>query len=258
MTSDPLFLVAANIAAASVLRMVRPNLCTAVILAVVLIASTGFLGKEYGSDVLSGLYGMQDRALTLAGDPPSWPPLKHRSFPDLELVDQDGELTKLSEFRGKVILIETVGSSCAASVALAGGASHGPFQGVSPQSDLEPLRVYAREYGRFSLDDPGLVHVHLILFNRDMKAPTSQQAHAWARHFDMQRSRRQIVLAGTPKLANSKSREMVPGFLLVDTMFRLRADSTGHPPQDDLYTDLLPLAAELLAERETTGTKDRP
>jgi cytochrome oxidase Cu insertion factor (SCO1/SenC/PrrC family) len=47
--------------------------------------------------------------LGCGGPKVSWPPQLGQPYPDLELVDQTGQKTRLSSFKGKVILIEPVG-----------------------------------------------------------------------------------------------------------------------------------------------------
>lgn len=249
MLHDPLFIVVANLGVAVLMRILKPNLLTAAFLAVVLIGSVGYLGTHHGGDVVTTAYRGRDMALTLAGRPPSWPPEKNRTYPDLELVDQNGNVTRLSDFRGKVILLEPVGIPCQACVAFSGGHTAGPFEGVVPQPGLQAIDEYARQYARIRLDDERIVHVQLLLFNHDMEAPTEEQVKAWAEHFKLSRAKNRIVLAGTPSMATKASRDLIPGFQLIDKDFVLRANSTGDEPQDNLYTKLLPLMRKLVKER---------
>ena len=51
----------------------------------------------------------------------NWPPKLNEPYPDLHLVDQDGKLTRLSEFKGKIILVEPIGMPCQACQAFCGG-----------------------------------------------------------------------------------------------------------------------------------------
>lgn len=248
MLQDPIFLVAANLSVAVLIRLMKPNLFTATFMAVVLIASAGFLGTHHGGDVVRVLYRGRDVTLTLAGQPPTWPPEKHRTYPDLELIDQDGELTRLSDFRGKVILVEPVGMPCQACVAFSGGHQVGEFEGVPPQPGLKSITEYAREYGRVALDDPRIVHVQILLFNHEMQAPSEEDARAWANHFQLHRARNEVVLTGTPELATKASRKLIPGFQLIDKGFILRADSTGVRTDDDLYSDLLPMIRRIVED----------
>ena len=50
-----------------------------------------------------------------------WPPAVGQFYPNLVLKDQTGQVTALSDFRGKVILVEVVGLTCRACHAFAGG-----------------------------------------------------------------------------------------------------------------------------------------
>jgi hypothetical protein len=248
MLEDPVFIVAANLAVAVLVRVLKPNVLTAAFLAVVLIGSTGYLGTHHGNQVVMAVHRGRDAVLTWNGNPPTWPPEKNRSYPDLELRDQEGTVTRLSDFKGKVILLEPIGMPCPACVAFAGGHERGAFEGIEPQANLESIESYAKQFGHVRLDDHGIVRVHLLLFNQQMQAPSQAEAAAWAEHFQMRRSRNEVVLVATPSMATTASRDLIPGFQLIDKHFILRADSTGQSPPDDLYTKLLPKIHELVDE----------
>lgn len=179
----------------------------------------------------------------------TWPPQVGQPYPDLQLYDQEGNLTRLADFRGKIILIEPIGMPCKACQAFCGGHQSGGFHGIVPQPDLPSIEEAARTYGGFDLADPRIVKVHLLLFNLDMQTPTVDDARAWADHFGMDHHRNQIVLAGTPELLNEASYKMIPGLQLVDQRFTLRYDSTGRTNQrHDLYRELLPAVQKLLSQ----------
>ncbi|MBC8354239.1 MAG: hypothetical protein H8E66_19775 [Planctomycetes bacterium] len=248
MFEDPVFIVAANLSVAVLLRIMKPNLLSAAFLAVVLIGSTGYLGTHHGSQVVTIVHRGRDAALTWSGKPPAWPPEKNRTYPDIELVDQEGNVTRLSDFKGKVILVEPIGIPCEACIAFSGGHEFGAFEGIKPQQDLESIESYAKQFGSIRLDDHRVVRVQVLLFNQSMEAPSQAEAVAWAQHFQMRRSRNEVVLVGTQALATKESRDLIPGFHLIDKHFILRSDSTGQEPVDNLYSKLLPQIRKLIAE----------
>ncbi len=179
---------------------------------------------------------------------PAWPPVLGEEYPDLQLIDQTGHTTRLSDFRGKVILVELVGIPCGACQAFAGGREVGPFRGGSVQANLESIEKYAQRYGNVDLNDERIVFVQLLLFDEKIYAPTADDAAAWAKHFGMDRAKNQVVLAGTKAMATRQSYDMIPGFQLVDRDFKLDRDSAGHKPKHNLYSDLLPRMRVLLDE----------
>src|SRR5262245_47616048 len=74
-------------------------------------------------------------ALPAVPDP--WPPVIGKPFPDMELADQDGKATRLSEFKGKVLLVEPVGMACPACQAFSGALGKpGCFKGATAQKGL--------------------------------------------------------------------------------------------------------------------------
>ena len=80
----------------------------------------------------------------------------------------------------------------------------------------------------------------------DVHTPTAEDVQAWTRQFHMGRSANYVVLAAPRALQGGATANMIPGFQLVDQDFILRADSTGHSPQHDLYRELLPMVRQLL------------
>lgn len=248
MTQDPMFLVSVNLFVAVLARSLKPNLLTAVLLGVVVIASAGYLGTHHSGEIMAAINHSRDLALTWTGHPPVWPPDRDRKYPDLTLIDQNGKPVRLAEFQGKVILVEMVGMTCPACIAFSGGAEKGSFGNVPPQGNLEPIHKYLRRFGRIRLDDPRLVFVQIILFNQQMKAPTQEDVKAWADHFGFRTEMNQYVLAGLPEMASAASMEIVPGFQLIDKNFNLRIDCAGREPVHNFYTDLLPQIRQLINE----------
>ncbi len=237
-------IIAAAMVLCVALRFCYPNPVTRSLSAVSLLAGVIFLVGFHPGGKAWTKANMQ----TISALEFPWPPQVGQEYPDLELVDQDGNVTALSEFRGKVILLEPVGTACRACVALAGGREYGAFDGTRPQEDLESIETYTARFGGIELDDPRVVFVQLLLLNNDLQAPTPAEGRAWAQHFKMQRSENQVVLVGDSTLVRPASRQMIPGFQLIDKNFILRADSTGHTPRDNLYTKLLPMIKQLADE----------
>lgn len=176
-----------------------------------------------------------------------WPPKLNQPYPDLELVDQHGTRTRLSDFKGHIILLEPIGMPCKACQAFSGGHQRGGYEGIPPQPGLPSIAEAARTYGGFDLSDDRIVKIYLLLYNLDMQAPTADDARNWAKHFHLERANNEIVLAGTPALVGDDSYRMIPGLQLIDQDMILRVDSTGRTNQQhDLYRELLPTVGRML------------
>jgi hypothetical protein len=176
-----------------------------------------------------------------------WPPKLNEPYPDLQLLDQEGTPTRLSKFKGNIILLEPIGMPCKACQAFSGGHVRGGFQGIPPQPGLPSIEESARMYGGFELSDERIVKIHLLLYGLDMRAPTAEDARAWAEHFGLERANNEIVLAGLPWMIGNTSYQMIPGLQLIDKDGILRVDSTGRSNQQhDLYRELLPKVREML------------
>jgi hypothetical protein len=179
-----------------------------------------------------------------------WPPRLHETYPDLKLMDQEGEITRLSDYRGKPILIEPIGMSCPGCQAFCGAHERGGYNGVSPQSGLESIDRLVRKHSRFTLSDSEVVHVHLLLYNLNMQAPHPKEAKDWARHFNRDKSKNQLVMVGIPAMIGDASYNMIPGFQLIDRDFVLKVDSTGHHPRHDLFRQLLPQLGSMVRSKD--------
>ncbi len=185
-------------------------------------------------------------ALPAVPDP--WPPVIGKPFPDMELVDQDGKATRISEFKGKVILVEPVGMGCPACQAFSGANGKvGVFKGGSAQGGLPSFDELLTKWGKVKPTDDKIVLVQLLLYDMsNQKAPKPEDGKAWAKHFGFTRKNNRVVLVGTDKLVNKASYDMIPGFFLIDKQFVLRSDATGHQPKDNMYDKLAPMIAKLL------------
>jgi len=176
-----------------------------------------------------------------------WPPEMGKEFPDLELIDQTGKKVRISDFKGSVILIEYIGMTCPACQAFSGAHDVGAYGGIKPQKGLKSIEKFCPIYSKgVRLSDDRVIFIQILLYSMSMGAPTVEDAKKWAKHFRLDRSKNQIVLAGKEELLGKASYDLIPGFQLVDKDFILRSDSTGHHPRNNLYTELLPMMPELI------------
>lgn len=176
-----------------------------------------------------------------------WPPVIGKAFPDFELYDQDGRKARVSDFKGKVIFIEYVGMNCPACQAFSGAHLRGAYQNNAVQQGLQSIEEYFPQYARgVNLKNEGMVFLQILLYDMQLGAPKAKDAQKWARHFGFTKSQNQYVLVPTRDMRGNASYNLIPGFQLIDRDFIVRSDSTGHNPQDNLYTELLPMVPGLL------------
>ena len=191
--------------------------------------------------------------------PFEWPPQVGKLYPDLALSTPGGASRKISDFKGKVIIIEMIGMSCPACQTWAGARSRGAFEGVSPQPDLQPFDQTFQKYtGGLTLDDPRIVYIQMLLFNMQMKTPTPDDVRRWSSHFHRNLSRPPILIAGVPEFLAPRyyqaTYNLIPGFHIIDTRGILRYDAAGDHPRHNLWTEALPAVPGLL---KTVSKDDR-
>lgn len=184
-----------------------------------------------------------------------WPPVDGQRYPDLVLEDSHGQIVRLSDHAGKVILVELAAVPCKGCQAFAGGKQYGGFSGIGVQSGLDSIHHYARNIASINLkSSEDVLLVQLLLYGKDMGAPTREETKGWAEHFRIHDRDHQFVLRGDPSMVNRTTYSMIPGFHLIDRDFILRSDSCGHHPKASLYTELLPKLETLARQPRRTKT----
>ena len=191
-------------------------------------------------------------ALLLAGcGPGNWPPRVGLAYPDREFVNYDGRTVRISDFKGKVVLVEPIGMNCPACNAFAGAGRKGGFEGLKPQQGLQSIERYLGDYAGGARPGYELVLIHLLLYDFTMQAPDIEDAKMWAEHFGLEQRRDVYVVFSERDLRGDASYNMIPGFQLIDRDSILRKDSTGHQPRHNLWKELLPEVRRLI-DRESS------
>lgn len=184
--------------------------------------------------------------------PEPWPPVVGQTYPDLELIDQDGEKFKLSYLKGKVIIVEPIGMNCAACQAFSGGHDYGSFENNPVQQYISSFHKLFPIYVKgLKLPHPDVVVVQLLLYDMKLDAPKPEDAAAWAKHFRLSKGQNYFVAVSPYDMRSPESFKMIPGFQLIGRDFILRADSAGHTPKHDLYRQLIPFIPKLIAQKTT-------
>ena len=177
----------------------------------------------------------------------AWPPARHDRYPDLKLKDQNGDTVQLSDFEGKVILLELTAVPCGGCQAFSGGNERGVFADGKVQAGLHSIHHYAQQYADVDLgNNDDVVLVQLMLYGKSLRSPTQAEVTGWADHFGMDRNSGEIVLKGEASLLSEDRFDLVPGFHLIDRNFVLQYDSSGHHPVDNLFSDLLPAMGQMV------------
>lgn len=178
--------------------------------------------------------------------PSPWPPVIGSSFPNLKLIDHRGQNIEMSQFKGKVILVEPIGMTCPACNAMAGAATKGSLLGTPMPNAISFEKEFSRYTQGLSLQDERIVFVQLLLYNLQMNAPTQLDTKIWAEHYQFDNIPNTYVVAPVSDIRNKVSYDMIPGFYLIDQNFILRSDATGHHPKHSLWKHLLPMVPKLV------------
>ncbi len=173
-----------------------------------------------------------------------WPAEVGAAFPDLPVVALDGTQISLATHRGRVLLVEPIGTSCKACQAFSGGNEKGGIDGVAPQADLTSIDGLLDRYAEVALTDDRLELVQVLLYGADGRSvPTADEHAAWVDHFGVTGT----VYRADPATWGEGVRQRIPGFWLVDHEGVLRFDAAGNRAPNQLYRELLPAVDRLVA-----------
>ncbi len=177
-----------------------------------------------------------------------WPPKMNQPYPDLELIDRNGRVFKLSDLKGYIIVMSYIDMSSPISQAQAGAAVVGAY-GVTKEVDkyTEPFsQVVAKNASDgFVLPNDGVLEVNVLVYAQDGAQATLNDADKWAEHFDLNLERGIVVAVPKDDLRSSDAQSVVAGYQLVDQHMMLRVDSAGLEAKHNLKMTLVPMLSKL-------------
>ena len=186
----------------------------------------------------------------LLSNPSSWPPVENRPYPDMELINQDGTTTRLSNLAGEVIIIQHVAMNCPVSQAWT-GANEKDKKAYGLCFPSRRIKTFTDTMKEFTGIDPlnsGINFVQIIYYDMEGKNPTLEDAKAWADHFDLRTAENEYVLIANEKMAGRKSNLLIPGFHLIDRAFVLRSDCAGPLSKRNLYNHFFTQLSSMIPE----------
>lgn len=179
----------------------------------------------------------------------SWPPRVGQPFPDVSLTDSSGKTRHLSEFRGKVILLELSAMSCPASQSLAGAHQFGSFGKQEAQPGLGLLAKYVWDYTKgMEIGDSSFMTVQALFYNEQMQPVTRDELGQWIEHFHLRDQVNLETVIGPSGLLGNAYMSQIPGFILIDRSFKVRYALLEPERQPLFYSELLPMIPKLVLE----------
>ncbi len=181
--------------------------------------------------------------------PQIWPPKMNETYPDMDLFDQKGQAFKISDFAGKVLIVEYIDMSSPISQAQSGAKEAGAF-GIMQEVDqlAERFEETVRKSAQTEIIWPNnqVIHLKIIAYTQDGAQPSRDDAQNWAEHFDFKTENNIIVAIAKKDIRSFQTQDIITGFQLVDKNQKLRADSSGIAPKHNLKLTLIPLFEKLV------------
>lgn len=184
----------------------------------------------------------------LISNPSSWPPVENRCYPDMELVNQDGTMTRLSNLAGKIIIVQHVAMNCPVSQALSGANDKNKkaFGLCFPTRTVKKFTNTLTEFTGLESRNSEIVFVQIIYYNMEGLSPSLNDAKEWAEHFNLKISNNQYVLVANKRMRGEKSKLLIPGFHLIDRAYVLRSDCAGPLAPRNIYNHFFPILSSLM------------
>jgi len=181
--------------------------------------------------------------------PETWPAKMNKPYPEIELIDKDGKSFKLSDLKGKVVILSFLDMSSPTSQAQSGAGLSGTYgltQDKDPLAETFDDALRKVGDGNLTLPHPDILQVNVLVYKQDGGQPTVDEAANWATHFDLEREKGVIVAVPQKDIRGEESEKIINGFQLLDKNHILRVDSSGPEPKHNLKMTLIPLVPKLL------------
>ncbi len=191
--------------------------------------------------------------------PDPWPAHMNKPYPEISLIDHDGKTFKLSDYKGKVIVLSFLDMSSPKSQAQAGSGLSGAYGVTKDVDDMaEPFDAVLRDAGNkidvfnggmedeVSLPNDKVIEIMVLVYGQEGGQATIDDAENWASHFDLEKEQGIIVAIPQKDIRGKESDQVINGFQLVDANQMLRVDSSGPAPKHNLRMTLIPLFSKLL------------
>lgn len=181
--------------------------------------------------------------------PNPWPPQMNSTYPDFTLFDQEGKYFNISDYRGRILIIEHIDMANPVSHSQSGAATLGPLGIDASKLDpnVTPIETIlpALTENKVNVPDPHILYIKIIHYNPTGDRATLADAQAWANHYKLMKSNNYIVAVPKNDTRTTFTSEIIGGYQLVDKAMTLRVDSAGPVPKHDLKLKLIPLVPKL-------------
>ncbi len=181
--------------------------------------------------------------------PNPWPPKMNEPYPDIDLIDQNGQEFKLSSLKGKIVIVEFIDMTSPISQAQSGAwlvGAYGRIQEIDKYTETFSDTLRKNTEPSIILPNNNIMQVKIIVYSEDGKQPSRDDAQNWASHFGYTREEGVIVSVARNDIRDIRTQELVTGFQLIDKNQILRVDSAGPTPKHNLKMTLVPLIPKLM------------
>lgn len=184
--------------------------------------------------------------------PNDWPPLMNKPYPNLLLIDQNGQTFNLSQHEGKIIILEYIDMLSPVSQAQSGAGLLGVYGNkdiVSVDKYMVPFSAALIKNGVDTnvLSQNDVIQIKVLVYGDDGQTTVSDVEN-WTNHFQLGEEQNVIVATPQKDMRDDSVSMAVGGYQLLDRKMRLRVDSSGPTPKHNLDMTLIPLFEKLVAK----------
>lgn len=180
--------------------------------------------------------------------PDIWPPKMNQPYPSFDLIDQKGGAFKISDYTGKILIVEYIDMSSPVSQAQSGAGLVGTY-GVGGTVDQFALPIEdvlrTETQGVVSLPNDKVMQVKVIVYGESGGQASRDDAQNWAEHFKFTKAEGVIVAVPVKNITGDETNTILGGYQLIDANNFLRVDSSGPIPKHNLKMTFAPMVQKL-------------
>ncbi|GEM_PF-6188884 len=195
-------------------------LILACLFAIAFIAARVLVPDEPATEVI--INAVSERIIGAKSEELPWPPIKSKTYPNLDLLSLSGKSYELEQLKGTPFIVIPIDMRSANSQVQVGAKTYGSLNNVSLSGAI--VNSLESQIGKAFYQKIRIVH--LILYNSGGEAPSTKDLRTWSSHFQLAGMRNHMVLGARDRHILWSKKKLTYGCQYVNNEFKLEVDAT--------------------------------